>query len=369
MEPLAARLRDTPGAAPTSPGSRADAPRSPYRTVRRTFGLRDPRAPDARRRGRLVPADRDELGRARRSPPAGGAARPDRARGWSTWACRCSPRPAHPAFLGALDRSREIIWLIVPLLIVFYAGELVWREREAGLSEIADAAPVPDVGPLRGQVPGARPRARRAAGAADGGGDARAGAPGLLRLRDRAVPARSSSGSSSPTTCSSPCSALAVHVLVNQKYVGHLVVLVAYVFIAFGPAARDRAQPARLRLRSRLGVLGHARLRPVRSGRGSGSSSTGRRGRCCSRSRRAVLGAGHGAGPRVAAPTGAPPLHARDARRPPRWRSALILALGGFIFYNTNVLNAYRHRRRQDGAERRVRAALRAVRRASRSRG
>ena len=34
--------------------------------------------------------------------------------------------------------------MIIPLLIVFYAGELVWRERDAGLSEIADAAPVPE---------------------------------------------------------------------------------------------------------------------------------------------------------------------------------------------------------------------------------
>jgi len=32
-------------------------------------------------------------------------------------------------------------WLLIPLLIVFYAGELVWRERDAGLSEIADAMP------------------------------------------------------------------------------------------------------------------------------------------------------------------------------------------------------------------------------------
>jgi hypothetical protein len=35
-------------------------------------------------------------------------------------------------------------WVLVPLLIVFYAGELVWRERDARLSEIADAAPVPE---------------------------------------------------------------------------------------------------------------------------------------------------------------------------------------------------------------------------------
>jgi len=33
-------------------------------------------------------------------------------------------------------------WVLIPLLIVYYAGELVWRERDAGMSEIADATPV-----------------------------------------------------------------------------------------------------------------------------------------------------------------------------------------------------------------------------------
>ncbi|MEX1257477.1 MAG: ABC transporter permease [Gemmatimonadota bacterium] len=35
-------------------------------------------------------------------------------------------------------------YLIIPVLIVYWAGELVWRERDAGVSEIVDAAPVPD---------------------------------------------------------------------------------------------------------------------------------------------------------------------------------------------------------------------------------
>ena len=35
-------------------------------------------------------------------------------------------------------------WTIIPLLIIFWAGELVWRERDAGLSEIVDVAPVPE---------------------------------------------------------------------------------------------------------------------------------------------------------------------------------------------------------------------------------
>ena len=35
-------------------------------------------------------------------------------------------------------------WVLIPLLIMFYAGELIWRERDAGISEISDAAPVPE---------------------------------------------------------------------------------------------------------------------------------------------------------------------------------------------------------------------------------
>ena len=35
-------------------------------------------------------------------------------------------------------------WVMVPLLLIFFSGELVWRERDARLSENIDAAPVPD---------------------------------------------------------------------------------------------------------------------------------------------------------------------------------------------------------------------------------
>jgi ABC-type transport system involved in multi-copper enzyme maturation permease subunit len=48
----------------------------------------------------------------------------------------------------------EIIWFIVPILSVFYAGELVWRDRDTRLSEIADAAPVPEWIQLLGKFVG-----------------------------------------------------------------------------------------------------------------------------------------------------------------------------------------------------------------------
>ena len=40
--------------------------------------------------------------------------------------------------------SFQTIWVIIPLLIVFYAGELIWQERDDGVSEIFDTAPVPE---------------------------------------------------------------------------------------------------------------------------------------------------------------------------------------------------------------------------------
>ncbi|MGV3539990.1 MAG: ABC transporter permease, partial [Rufibacter sp.] len=35
-------------------------------------------------------------------------------------------------------------WMVIFLLVIFYAGELVWRERESGLHELSNPAPVPE---------------------------------------------------------------------------------------------------------------------------------------------------------------------------------------------------------------------------------
>ncbi|MBC5991859.1 ABC transporter permease/M1 family aminopeptidase [Pontibacter cellulosilyticus] len=41
------------------------------------------------------------------------------------------------------NHTYNAIWFVIPLLILYYAGELVWREREARLHEIIGAAPIP----------------------------------------------------------------------------------------------------------------------------------------------------------------------------------------------------------------------------------
>jgi ABC-type transport system involved in multi-copper enzyme maturation permease subunit len=45
-------------------------------------------------------------------------------------------------------------WVMVPLLIIYYAGELAWQERDAGLSENVDATPVPEWVLLLGKLIG-----------------------------------------------------------------------------------------------------------------------------------------------------------------------------------------------------------------------
>ena len=47
-------------------------------------------------------------------------------------------------YLTATITNPLNFWVMVPLLVIFFSGELVWRERDARLSENVDATPVPD---------------------------------------------------------------------------------------------------------------------------------------------------------------------------------------------------------------------------------
>ena len=42
------------------------------------------------------------------------------------------------------DLAGRVVHMLIVLLTIFYAGELVWREREAGFDRISDSVPVPD---------------------------------------------------------------------------------------------------------------------------------------------------------------------------------------------------------------------------------
>ncbi|HLM55627.1 MAG TPA: hypothetical protein VK422_05820, partial [Pyrinomonadaceae bacterium] len=143
--------------------------------------------------------------------------------------------PTTGEFVNVLEQTAEHgMWLIVPLLIVYYAGELVWREREAGLGEIVGAAPVPVWVSFAGKSAGLAlwlVGAQAAVTAAAMLVQARMGyyefEVGLyarilfgIRLTDYLLFA---------------LLALVVHVVVEQKYVGHLIAVIAYLLAAFGP--------------------------------------------------------------------------------------------------------------------------------------
>ncbi|MCC3152465.1 M1 family aminopeptidase [Hymenobacter sp. BT770] len=129
----------------------------------------------------------------------------------------------------------ERFWILIALLTIFYAGELVWREREAGLSEIANSAPVPEWVLFLSRFLALSlvlvvwlaflMTAGMVAQVAIGGATPEIGLYLQtlfgLQLVDCLLFA---------------LLALLVHALVNQKFVGHLVALVAYGFIAFAPS-------------------------------------------------------------------------------------------------------------------------------------
>ena len=231
-------------------------------------------------------------------------------------------------------------WVIVPLLSIFFAGELVWREREAGLGEIGDAAPVPDWVPFLGKLLGL--------GLLLAAFLALLMAAGILAQAIRGYRHFEIGlyltilfGFQLPEYLLFAVLALVVHVLVDQKYVGHLAAIVVYVVIILAPVFGIEhdllvygAGPWWTYTEMRglgpfvgpwawfklywaawaLLLVVAARLFWVR-GRESGIGIRLRLARL--RLTRATIGAA------VVA-------------------VGLILGLGGFVFYNTNVLNEYR---------------------------
>jgi ABC-2 type transport system permease protein len=230
-------------------------------------------------------------------------------------------------------------WVIIPLLTVLYAGELVWREREAGLGEITDAAPVPEWVTFIGKFLGLSlvlvvwmaflTMAAVLAQARMGYNDFEIG----LYLRVLF-------GFQLAEYLLFALLALVVQGLVNQKYVGHLAALLAYASIAFASS---------LGIEHELLVYGSGPRWSYSDMRGFGASVgpwmwfkfywvawalllavVGKlllmRGKEGGLGVRLQLARGRVTRPTVVAAATA---------------VGLILTLGGFIFYNTNVLNEY----------------------------
>lgn len=145
------------------------------------------------------------------------------------------PRTNHLlTYLTAPLTDVQTPWIIIPLLILFYAGELVWSEREAGMGELWGAAPVPEWVLFTGKFLGLAfllvvwLTLLMVAGV-------------LTQLHlgythfEVVQYLQTLFGVQLTGYLLFALLALVVHVVVNQKYLAHLVVLITYGYIAFAP--------------------------------------------------------------------------------------------------------------------------------------
>jgi ABC-type transport system involved in multi-copper enzyme maturation permease subunit len=263
------------------------------------------------------------------------------------------PRTAHVITLltAPIAANPRTPWVLIPLLIVYYAGELVWRERDARLSEVADATPAPEWVLFLGKFLGLSlvlavwMALLTAAGVFI---QVRLGYFDFeigrylqilfgLQLIDYLLFA---------------LLVLVVHAVVNQKHVGYLVALLAYGVIAF---------PSWLGIEHHLLIYGSEPGWSYSDIRGFGPSLGPWLWFKLYWAAWAILlamvamllwarGREPGFGVRLR-------MAYRRLTRLTVWVAAaalsLILTLGGFIFYNTNVVNPYRtaSKRTERGAE------------------
>ena len=121
-------------------------------------------------------------------------------------------------------------WVIIPLLIVFLAGELVWREREAGAGEITDAMPGSDWAALAGKLLGLALVLVLFMGVLIAAGVSAQSLRGYHNY-EIGLYLRILLGLQLPEYLLFAVLAMVVHVIVNQKYVGHLVTILLYMYI------------------------------------------------------------------------------------------------------------------------------------------
>ncbi|HEY1006700.1 MAG TPA: hypothetical protein VGD92_05950, partial [Sphingobacteriaceae bacterium] len=136
-------------------------------------------------------------------------------------------------FLTAPVTHPLTTWVIIPLLIIFYTGEVVWREREAGTDAITDTAPVPEWVFFLGKFLGVCLLLVVWTGLLAAAGMA-IQARMALRDPDTALLFRILFGLQLPEYILFGLLVLVVHIVVNHKAAGHLVALAVFGLISFG---------------------------------------------------------------------------------------------------------------------------------------
>ncbi len=230
--------------------------------------------------------------------------------------------------------------ILLLIVVVLFSGELIWKERSLRLNEIQDALPAPS-----GVYFGAKLAALLLAVAAFLAGRASLALAGFQLSQgygelELGLYARGAAIAAVYPLLMAVLSAFC-HVMREDKLVGYGLVI---GFILGWDLLEELGFEHHLYRYASLpagALLRLRRLRTFPARRSAGSASTGRSARWCWWALRPLLEAGPGRG--LAGPPGgrARPL----PRRPPRlsvWRGTLgFVAVGGWLFYNTNVRNEY----------------------------
>lgn len=250
-----------------------------------------------------------------------------------------SIRPATFLVAGTVLGTRVVP--LIHVLIILYAGELVWQDRDSRVAGIADAAPVPDGVALLGRFLALVALLVPFQAATVLGGILIQALQGHT-LFEIGLYVRIAFGLNMADCVLFATLAFAIHIAVNHRYTGHVVVLIAVILIRIAP---------RLGIRHNLLVYGGDPGWTYSDMNGFGP----------------YIGPFvwfklYWAGWALLLVTAATALWVRghetgDVRR--RFRNArrrfttpivriagaaiaMIVVLGGFILYNTNVLNDYR---------------------------
>jgi ABC-2 type transport system permease protein len=257
------------------------------------------------------------------------------------WGVQFVPRTSYivPKFLTAPLTHFSDFRVIVPLLIIFLAGETIWRERDAGLHEKVDATSVPDWVLTIGKLLGL--------GFVLVALMATVAAAGMIAQTingyydyDIGLYARLLLGLQLPDYLLLAVLALTVHTIVNHKHVGMLVALALFFVGIFA---------GQLGIEQNLLIYGAGPWWSFTDIRGFGSSLEPWLWFRLYWAAWALLfaiaarllwvrGRETGFGARL---RGARRGLTRGTAGPAALALALIAVLGGFIFYNTNVLNEH----------------------------
>lgn len=229
--------------------------------------------------------------------------------------------------------------VIVPLLIVFFAGELVWRERDAGVSENVDATSVPEWVLFLGKFLGLGLVLAALMGIVTMAGMISQVFRGYYEFQASRY-LQILFGLQLPEYLLFAVLAFVVQAVVNQKHLGMLVALVAYFFLIFSSV---------LGIEHNLLVYGSSPGWSFTDMRGFGPSlgpwlwfklywAAWALLLAVTARLLWVRGRESGFGTRLHI---ARRRFSRATAGAAAMAVGLILTLGGFIFYNTNVLNEY----------------------------